>query len=107
MQPSELTLAILHFLSYQGEKLTQRWPDLVVHLRGQLRQAGVEQKGSSPVQLIFSYPHPHVAVSHVTECLEKTKKEFSWNEIGSPLPVQMVFHLPTKDDKTFNIFDIK
>lgn len=106
MQPPEQCLAVIHILSYQGEKLTRSWADLVDHFRILLRQASVEQKGSSPVLLIFSYPHPHIAISSITECLEKVKADFSWKETGSPLPMQIIFHQMTKDDTTTNIFDI-
>lgn len=106
MQPAERSLAVIHILSYQGEKLSKSWADLVEHFRILLRQSAVEQKGSSPVLLIFSYPHPHIAISNITECLEKIKTDFSWKETGSPLPMQFIFHLMDKEDTTTNIFDI-
>ncbi len=106
MQPAEQSLAVIHILSYQGEKLSKSWSNLVDHFRTLLRQSSVEQKGSSPVLLIFSYPHPLIAVSNITECLEKVKADFSWKETGSPLPMQIIFHLVSKDDTTTNIFDI-
>ena len=105
MQPSERSLAIIHVQSYQGEKLCKSWDDLVGHFRALLRQSAIEQKGSSPLLLIFSYPHPHNAISNVTECLEKVKVDFSWKETGSPLPMQLIFHLESKQDTTTNIFD--
>lgn len=106
MQPVEQNLAIIHIQSYQGEKLSKSWADLVDHFRTLLRQSAVEQKGSSPVLLIFSYPHPHIAISNITECLEKVKADYTWKETGSPLPMQIIFHLMVKDDTTTNIFDI-
>ncbi|MBU0483692.1 MAG: hypothetical protein KKB30_04165 [Proteobacteria bacterium] len=107
MEKSPPALAVIHVLSYQGERMFgDKWAAFINTFRNRLKQYGIEEKDSSANLLQFSYNHPHAALASVFESLEETKKEYGWKKSTGIVPIQIIFHIDKPGDPPPPIRDI-
>ncbi|MEW6290286.1 MAG: hypothetical protein AB1545_10580 [Thermodesulfobacteriota bacterium] len=99
MKKSNTTLLAIRTLSYQGGKiLGSRWLPLVDAVRQALAASGFEQPESRDELLLFTFPHPFLALISLRDALEAAKAEHGWQESHGALPVQTVIHLIEDED---------
>ena len=99
MSKENSILLAIRTLSNQGGKvLGNRWLPLVDNLRQLIAKSGFEDQESSDELLLFTYPHPFLALTSLMESLEKAKEGHGWREGHGSLPIQIVLHHVEEDD---------
>ncbi len=88
-------LAAIKPLQYQGEnRFKEKWPDLIASLRSLLQKNGFEDNKSSEELLLFTFNHPHAAISSIYSSLSKLKNAFNEAAPDEGVTVLFMLHLP-------------
>ncbi|MFH7320971.1 hypothetical protein ACHHRT_10240 [Desulfurivibrio sp. D14AmB] len=76
----------------------ERRTEMITGLRRALAVGGVEAADSTADLLLFNYDNPLTAVTVLCEHLTKIRKKYGWGAKNSPLPLQLVVHLESRNE---------
>ena len=82
-------------LHYLGKTtLINEWPSLLYSIRTHLQQSGFETEDSREELMLFSFNHPHSAITAIFSTIALLKKEFPATAADGGVPFHFILHLP-------------
>jgi len=97
MEPT--TLLAIKPLHYQGQQLLKgHWLPLVNKLRASLQSLGFEDTDSSESLLLFTFNHPHAALTATATHINAVRRDCERQLNGHALPIQIIIHLPSGEE---------
>ncbi len=92
-------LVAIRPLHYQGKQLLNaKWAPFVTELRDLLRQGGFEDADSNEALLLFTFSHPHAAITAVSTHIGQARHDLRGAKSSQPLPLQIIVHLLQADE---------
>ncbi len=86
---------------YQGQLLLKdNWPPVIAELRTLLKECGFEEGDSNETLLLFTFSHPHSAITALSHFISKTRTSLDEHNNKQALPLQIIVHLSPADEIT-------